>query len=231
MTEPRLPAPTTATTDGPADDVERLLASYARHRLAPRYGAMARIRTALFHRLEARRLLAIAPPGTWRSRVARRLMAAGLAATLVLAAAATVVTAGPASPFYGARLWLETVTLPAAADDRAETHRDRLEARLEEAEEAAAAGNGAAVAQALAAYRSEVEAALADVGDDAEQLARLEAALGTHLVVLGVLAERVPPQAADAIQNAMNASNKAVERIKEKKAHPDRPQGSPRAER
>ena len=227
MTESRAFRPNVRPSSWPAGEVEQRLAAYAARRLAPRYGAVARIRTALFQQLEARRLLTVDPAEIRRTRIARRFVAAGLAAALTVAATATVVTAGPASPFYGARLWLETATLPAAADDRAEAHRQRLATRLAEAEAAAASGNAGAVAQALAAYRAEVEAALADVGDNTEQLARLEAALATHLVALDTLAGKVPSQAASAIQNAMSVSSKAVDKIKATKARPHPPAGSP----
>lgn len=203
----------------PAGEMEAILAAYAARRLEPRLGSLPRIRAALFERLDAR-AAGRDRAGSWRARLGRRLVVVGLAASLILGAAATVAAAGPASPFYGARLWIESVTLPAAADDRAAAHLARLQARLADAEAAAASGNGSAVAQALAAYRAEVEAALADVGDDAEQLARLEAALSTNLVVLSVLAEHVPPQAADAIQNAAGASHRAVDKIKEKNGKP-----------
>ncbi len=219
-----------ADMPAPAGDVEALLKEYAVRRLEPRLGALPRIRTILFERFDAR-TTARGPAESWRARLGRRLLVAGLAASLILGAAATVVTAGPASPFYGTRLWIEQLTLPAAADDRAAAHLARLEARLEEAEAAAASGNGAAVAQALAAYRAEVEAALADVGDDDQQLARLEAALSTNLVVLSVLAEHVPAQAADAILNAAGASHRAVDKIKEKKGGPNKPTPSNRPDR
>lgn len=218
----------------PVDELEVLLGFYAARRLAPRVGAIPQIRRAVFEHAEARSPAFANPADSWRGRLGRRLVAAGLAASLALGAAATVVTAGPASPFYDARLWIEAVTLPAAAEQRAEAHEDRLEARLAEAEAAAETGNGAAVARALAAYRAEVEAALADVGDDADHLARLEAALATHLVVLDTLAGEVPAQAADAIQKAANANSQAADKIKEKKDkkdHPVRPEPSNRPAR
>jgi DNA-binding GntR family transcriptional regulator len=157
-------------------------------------------------------------------------VAASVAASLSVATAATVVTAGPSSPLYGTRLWIEELTLPGAAGDRSDAHRQRLEARLAEAQAAAASGDGSAVAQALAAYQAEVAAALEDVGDDEAQLLKLEAALATHLIVLDALIERAPPQAADAITHARTASDQAVDKIKEKKDRA-RPTNEPRGPR
>ena len=57
------------------------------------------------------------------------------------------------------------------------------------------------------------EAALGAAGDDTDRLARLEAALGKHLAVLQALTAKVPEQARDAIEHAIDSSSKAVERI------------------
>jgi Domain of unknown function (DUF5667) len=205
---------------GSRDEVEDLLALFAARRLAPRYGALGRIRATLFERARMNGRVAGSGAVPRRGRATRWIAAAGLAASLALVGAASVVGAGPASPLYDVRLWVEELTLPAAAADRSEAHRQRLEARLEEAEAAAASGNGAAVAAALAAYRAEVDAALADVSGDLSQLDRLEDALTTHLVVLDVLAERVPTQAADAIAKTEHANSRAVDKIKEQQGGP-----------
>lgn len=216
---------------GEPDDVAALLAVYAARRLSPRLGALGRIRGEVLAVAATRPPAAISPrrpPVSARqSQLGRRLAAVGLAASLTVAGAATVLASGPESPLYAARIWLEGVTLPARGPDRSEAHRQHLEARLHEAQAAARGGDPSAVAAALAAYRSEVEAALADVGDDPVQLARLEAALATHLVVLDALADRVPPQAADSIRAAMSASDRAVSKIKERKSPPGRPAGEP----
>jgi len=50
-----------------------------------------------------------------------------------------------------------------------------------------------------------------------DRLARLEAALGNHVLVLGALADRLPNAAADGITNALIASQKAVEKLEHTK--------------
>ena len=55
-----------------------------------------------------------------------------------------------------------------------------------------------------------------------DRLARLEAALGNHVLVLGALADRLPNAAADGITNALIASQKAVEKLEHTKS-PEEP--------
>jgi hypothetical protein len=215
----------------PTDELEELLGLYAARRLAPRYGAMSRIRATLIAHVQGRGADSGGFLTAGRARSGRRLVMLGLAASLALGSAAAVLAAGPDSPLYGARLWVEAMTTPVLVDARDEAHRERLEARLEEAQGAAADGDAASIALALAAYRAEVEAALADLGDDATRLARLEAALGTHLVVLEALVDHVPAQAQPAIEAAREASDRAVAKIKEKKTKAGGPDSSPRQTR
>lgn len=153
--------------------------------------------TGLVRAVPPRRLV----PGRFR-------VPAAFAATLLLVGALTVGAAfagsGPGGPFYAARLWVEEVTLPADADARAEAQLARLEARLAEAEQAAEAGNGAAVTAALEAYRATVEAALANAGNDPTRREHLAAQLGRHVAVLEALVPRVPDRASEAIQAAVD---------------------------
>lgn len=216
---------------GEPGDLGPLLVRYATRRLSPRLGALGRIRGEVLAAAEMRTRAATPPASPRRAGLGRRIVAVGLAASLTVAGAATVLAAGPESPLYAARIWLEGITLPAGGPGRSEAHRQRLETRLDEAQAAARGGDPSALAAALAAYRSEVEAALADVGDDPLQLARLEAALATHLVVLNALADDVAPQAADAIDAALRANDHAASKIKEKNGPPGRPSSEPRNSR
>jgi len=212
------------------DDVERRLAAYAAARLEPSASAAARTRASVV--AAASVLAASHSPGravprrpvSWRPR--RWAVAGLLAATLLVAVGVgSALGAGPASPLYGLRLWLENVTLPAEANARADAQLELLSQRLNEAQAAAVAGDSNAVAAALAAYRAEIEELLATVDGDEARLAKLEAALGTHLVALEVLSTRVPQQAQDAIENAIDKSSKAVDRVHE--AQGNGPDGSP----
>jgi hypothetical protein len=211
------------------DDVERRLAAYASARLEPSASAAARMRASV---LAAARISPGAAvqrrPMSWRPR--RWAVAGLLAATLLVAGGVgSALGAGPASPLYGLRLWLENVTLPAEANARADAQLDLLSQRLNEAHAAVAAGDSNAVAAALAAYRAEIEALLATADGDDARLAKLEAALGTHLVALGVLSTRVPDQARDAIANAIDKSSKAVDKVHA--AQGNGPDGSPGPEK
>src|SRR5512135_534597 len=126
-------------------ELARRLEAYADARLRPDPAAMARIRSAVV--AEARRG---AEPVPFRRRPAFRFGFALLAAAALLAAIAGSAFASQAGgPLYGARLWIETVTLPATPSARAEAQIARLDARLQELQTALAAHDGAAAAAAL----------------------------------------------------------------------------------
>jgi chromosome segregation ATPase len=131
---------------------------------------------------------------------------------------AVVIAAPPGSPFYTTRMALETAFLPTQVDDRLASHQQHIEERLAEAQAAAARGDLVALEAALAAYRSEVDAAVADIGDNADRLAKLEGALAKHTAVLHALAARLPAQAA--IEHAIEASQKATKKLKDRAATP-----------
>ncbi|MEW5992531.1 MAG: hypothetical protein AB1736_14475 [Chloroflexota bacterium] len=197
------------------DELAGRLDAYASARLAPDRAAVARIRVAVVEEARMRALESAigAAPHRHGARP-RRFAALLLAAGLTLAMAAVVAAgSGPGGPLYGARIWLEAVTLPANADDRALERVRQIEERLVDAERAAAAGDPVALAAAIEAYRDAVGDAVAEVGTDADRLARLEEALGHHVAVLAALSARLPDAAAQGIDQAIEASQKAVEKI------------------
>lgn len=225
---------------GALDRLEDLLEAYADARLAPRGGVLARIRahvlteaaaTAATAAIAGRPQLVAAPekPAGWwaSSPFVRRAFALGFAAMLTLGTSAAVLAAPPGSPFYNARVYLETLALPTQADARLEAHERHLGERLGEAQDAVARGDMVGLAAALAAYQAEVVAATADVGDEATLLAHLEAILANHTDVLTALAARLPEQSS--IEHAIDASSKAIDKLKARGdhgAHPTRaPQG------
>jgi hypothetical protein len=144
-------------------------------------------------------------------------LALGLAATLMLGTGAVVLAAPPGSPFYNARLVNEAALLPTDSDARMAAYEAHLEQRLREAEAAAAAEDANGLAAALGAYESDVTAALAVAGDDAELLALLEAMLAKHTTVLVALEARLPAQAS--VDKAIANSQKAIQKIKDKAAN------------
>lgn len=220
------------------DDIEDLLEAYADARLTPTGPLLRRMRTAVMAQAVATaaarrrsRDTDAVPPSLWSHitvRVPGRAFALGLAAMLTLGTTAAVIAAPPGSPFYNARVAIEAALLPNQVDARLAAHEQHLDARIAEAQAAADRGDGAAIMAALDAYRAEVDAALAEIGDDPGRLAQLEAVLGKHVAVLTALEALVPENAS--IEHALQASQKAVEKLKEKAAHPGgKPSDHPKA--
>jgi hypothetical protein len=208
------------------DRVEDLLEAYAQARLDPTGPVLSRIRanvmahaaaSAAARVLDTPTLAPAKPRFAWlQAPLPRRAFALGLAATLTFGTTAAVLAAPPGSPFYNARLVIETVLLPTELDARLAAYEAHLEQRLREAEAAAVSGDTGALAAALAAYESDVTAALGAVGDDAELLAHLEAMLAKHTTVLMDLEARLPEQAS--VDKAIANSQKAIQKIKDKAA-------------
>jgi hypothetical protein len=212
------------------DRVEDMLDAYANARLEPAGPVLARIRANVMAHAAAaaatHRVLDTPTLAPARSRFAwlqaplpRRAMALGLAASLTLGTTAAVLAAPPGSPFYNARLVIETALLPSISnlDARLAAYEGHLEQRLKDAEAAAAAGDANALAAALAAYEADMALAVAEVGDDADRLAHLEAMLAKHTDLLEVLEASVPTEAS--VDQAIASSQKAVEKLKEKADH------------
>ncbi len=231
---------------GALDRLEDLLDAYAEARLMPRGPVLARIRanvlaeaafasaaTAAAGRLqlqESRRNLVriVSLP------FARRAFALGFAALLTIGTTAAVLAAPPGSLFYNARVYIETLALPAQAEARIVGHERLLEERIAEAEAAVLRGDAVGLAAALAAYQAEVDAATADIGNDAAQLAHLEDMLAKHTETLTTLATELPAQSS--IDKAIDASSKAIDKLQAKGTHggthptrePSRQQGQQR---
>jgi hypothetical protein len=231
---------------GALDRLEDLLDAYAEARLMPRGPVLARIRanvlaeaaaasavTAAAGRLqlqESRRNLGrvVSLP------FVRRAFALGFAALLTIGTTAAVLAAPPGSPFYNARVYIETLALPAQAEARIAGHERLLEERIAEAEAAVLRGDAIGLAAVLAAYQAEVNAATADIGNDAVQLAHLEDMLAKHSQTLTTLATELPEQSS--IDKAIDTSSKAIDKLQAKGAHggphptraPDRDQGQQR---
>lgn len=204
------------------DQIEDLLDAYADARFAPSGPVLARMRA---HVLAQATELAAAgarrqsqrKPARWSMatlHVQRRAAALGMAATFSIATTAAVLAAPPGSPFFNARLAIETAFLPNQADARLVSHEQHLQAWVAEAEAAAERGDAVALDAALAAYDAELDASVADLGDDPDRLAHLEATLGKHVAVLTALAVRLPEQAA--IEHALDMSQKAAAKLKDK---------------
>jgi hypothetical protein len=217
--------------------LEDLLDAYSDARLAPPTPVLARIRSNVLTQAAAMsattaaenrlRLVERTPrpaSSSFATRFTRAAFALGFAAMLTLGTSLAVLAAPPGSPFYNARVFIETVTLPSQAEARFEGHEKLLEERFDEAEAAAANGNTVALAAALDAYQAEVAAATADAGIDQDWLAHLQAMLAKHTAVLTELATRLPDESS--IERAIDSSSKAITKI-EARTHPARPSHQP----
>ncbi len=203
------------------DEIATLLATYARAALSPSDAGRARVRSAVM--AEARARLG-APASTRSPRAARRwqlslawrrpaigFAAAGLA---IAALAGGTVAASPGGPLYGARIWVETLSLPTEASARTDAEVARLEARLTDAQISEAAGNGPAVQAALDAYRSILDETMAAAGSDPTLQDKLEVVLERHVTVLQTLADQATVRglpSADALQAAADRSEARIE--------------------
>jgi hypothetical protein len=221
----------------PSDDVEARLEQHAHDWLSPSQAARRRMRShverAVREHMEKSGRATTAEPAPNRlpaasargRKEAPRRLPALLAATLaVVLGAGASLAADPGGPLYPARLWAETLPIPADGDDRARTGIERLENRLVEVARAASRRDGDAASAALDAYRGILEEAVDTAGDDTERLEHLEVALARHLAVLGELADRVPAPARPALDRAIEKSDRAVGQIRAG----DRPSGGTR---
>lgn len=221
------------------DRLEDLLDAYRETRLAPSGAVLARIRAnVLVEAASASAMMAVAnrprlveagaKPARWSlaPRFSRAVFGLGFAAALMLGTSAAVMAAPAGSPFYNARVFLETLALPTQVDARVARHEELIQERLDEAEAAADRGDTVALAAALAAYQSEVDAATGDIGSDQALLAHLEEELARHAAVLTALAARLPEQSS--IEHAIDTSSKAITKLQAQEhpaptPHPTRP--------
>jgi hypothetical protein len=223
--------------DGDVDELARRLEAYAEARLSPELSATTRMRArvmaaahhqAMLARADADRaalaaaMAAEAQADRTRRMRWRRPLTALLAAGLTLGVSVGSVAAAQAGgPLYGARIWAETLTLPANADERAQAELNRLADRLAEAAAATAAGDLNAANAALDAYAAIVNEATAGAGNDVSAAATLEKGVQSDIGVLTVLVQRMTErgndQAAESIQRALERaiekSDSAVDKL------------------
>ena len=209
-------------------EVERRLSDYARARLTPDAGSKARSRARVMREarlaFEKQAAAHIAAEAREKDRPRSRRIALRRGATLLLAAGLSIGMVGGAfaasnagGPLYDARIWLEEVTLPGGAVERAAAELSRLEARMAELEAAVRSGDRAAAAAALAAYEQIADEAVANASGDAALTAKLTALLDRHVANFKRVADQVPAQAAEVInlniERAILHNDAAIERI------------------
>ncbi len=227
-------------------ELARRLEAYADLRLSPGTAATTRMRTAVMTAAHRRAALIHADAtfdaagATTSARAAtgkvggrpswRRPAAALFAGALTLfILVGTAYGARPGGPLYAARLWTEMANLPADLVDRAEAEVNRLEERLQEAQQASSSGDVPGTQAALVAYsRIVVEAADGSDGDPTASAA-LEVTVTRHVVVLTLMVDSVPSQARQAAEQALTSSTMALDDLDKAGKHTSKLDRSPHA--
>ena len=208
-------------------ELSRRLEAFADTRLNPSLSGTSRMRTTVMNAAHRRAALiaadrtfdavaaaAAAVPGVSplngpasRSRAWRRPMAALAAGALMLAlVGGTASAANAGGPLYAARIWIEMANLPAGALARADAEITRLDARLQEARQAYARGDGPAAEAALTAYSVILTEAVAGSAADPAASAAIESSLTRHVVDLELMVASVPPTGQGAVRHALASS-------------------------
>lgn len=241
------------------DELTRRLEAYADARLSPERSATNRMRAHVMAAAHRQSMLAhadddrtftdvvtLAEADRTRRSTWRRPLTALLAAGLTLGLGVGSVAASQAGgPLYDVRIWSETLTLPSEANARAQAELNRLANRLSEASAAATAGDTNAAAAALDAYEAIVDEATTDASGNAAASATVATGVRQNIVVLNALVQRVPEQARDAIQHAIERSDSALDKVRTNPAgkpsnglgpsanpgNPNRPDRTPNANR
>jgi hypothetical protein len=199
------------------DELERMLARYARVRLDPDPSQVRRARTAVMadawrHRLATDPGHPVARRGLFSGWSSRRLglsLAAAVFAGLILGSTA-FATSRAGGPLYETRLALEALGLPLGAAARVDSRIEAAQARLAEAVEAAGRHDSAATTAALDAYDRVIDDLLSADGTAAERA--LEAVQFHHAILLEI-AGSVPEAAAGGIERALLNSERVIDRL------------------
>ncbi len=210
-------------------EISRRLEAFADTRLSPSLSSTSRMRTTVMNAAHRRAALLaadrtadavaataatttmLAPPAAERSRVAmrawRRPMAALAAGALMLAlVGGTASAASAGGPLYAARIWVEMANLPAGGLARADAEVTRLDARLQEAKQAYASGDGPAAEAALTAYSVILTEAVDGSAADPAASAAIETNLTRHVADLELMVASVPPTSQGAVRHALASS-------------------------
>jgi len=209
-------------------ELARRLEAYADARLSPNIASTTRMRMSVMNAAHPRAArgpaddtfdAAAATTATLAAdrrgagaRSWRRPVVAILATALTVGLLAGTVSASkPGGPLYATRLWIEMANLPAEVVARAQAEINRLDARIQEAQQASAAGDGPAVSAAMSAYSViVVEAARGSAGDPTANAA-IEVTVTRHVLILTLMVDSVPSPARDAVNNALSSSSKVLD--------------------
>lgn len=199
------------------DELERMLARYARVRLDPDPSVVKRARTAVMEDAWRRRFtneLARPSPrrGLFAGWTGRRLGASLTAAVFagLIVGSSAFATSRAGGPLYEARLAIEALALPAESAARVDSQIEAAQARLADAVEAAGRHDPAATTAALAAYDRVIDELLSADGNAAERA--LEAVQFHHTVLLEI-SGTVPDAAASGIERALVNSERVIDQL------------------
>ena len=211
-----------SVSPGSGIDAEGLEAEYlaaAARALSPDPERLARVRRSLVaeFRVAAARSAAADQVQTSRGRVwlrsPRPAVALALGLALVIGSVGVVAAEStPGRPFYGLRLGLESLMLPASGrPERLDAQIARLERRLVEAEQATTFGDSIAASDAIAAYRSELGDAGAELAD--ANGPRLGQVLAGHAIFLAQLGTGLSGPAKSSTDEALDQVNRLRQTI------------------
>ncbi len=201
------------------EELERIMARYARVRLDPSQAQARRARGAVMEATWRRR---IDPTGAvaasavthrrhglfagWTARrIGVSLSAAVLAGLMIGTSAFAASRAG--GPLYETRVAIEALGLPPGTDARVDAQLVQAQARLAEAMEAAGRGDDAAIAAALDAYDRIIDRLASIEGPPA--MRALEA-IRFHRSVLLEVAANAPAGAANGLDRALANSDRVI---------------------
>ena len=198
------------------EELERVMARYARVRLDPSPAQARRARSAAMEAAWRSRIGAAASSRRWRLPFAdwsgRRLASAASAAVFagLLLGSSAFAASRAGGPLYDVRVAMEDATLPSDPAARLQAQIANAQVRLAEAYDAEVRGDQGALAAALRAYTQEAGALAATTGPSADQAL---AAIRQHRDVLLSLIGRAPAAALPGLDQALSSSDQAIERL------------------
>jgi hypothetical protein len=184
------------------DELELLIDQYATAHLAPRPDQLARGRAAT---LAAFAAAAVTQPPRRRSVLRGWSLAAAFGVLLIAGGGLVAAESGPGQPFYGLRLALGSVTLPGEEPAHDRGLADQLDDRLTEVRAAARSGDGRGAQAAIGEYLHTLSQLTSNGITDPAILALLQ----HHQDTLQELLSVAPAQAADGVQDAIDAATTA----------------------
>jgi hypothetical protein len=203
------------------DELERMLARYARVRLDPTAAQTRRARSVVMEAAWRRRIAAGTGPGG-RGEARRRVPFSGWSARRVGLSLAAAVFAGllvgssafaasrAGGPLYETRLDLETMWLPSDPVARLDAELAQAQARLAEVVEASGRSDPGAVAAALGAYERSIQDLSQASGPSAD---RARAAIQLHRSVLESLLASAAGPSVGGLENALSRSGRVIDQL------------------